>query len=52
LGIRGREGVPVVFGSLDEIVDLGIHELEDPLFGCFLVVLEFFGCVEDDGSAC
>jgi hypothetical protein len=47
---RGK--VPVIFGGFDEIVDLGVYKLEDPLLGRLFVVAEFFGGVEDDGAAC
>lgn len=51
-GGKRKGDLPVIFCSLNEIINLRVHELEDPLLGCLFVVLELFCGREDDGSAC
>jgi hypothetical protein len=51
-GQKEKGDLPVIFCCFDKIIDLRVHELEDPLLGCLFIVLELFCGREDDGSAC
>lgn len=47
----GQGGHPVVLGRLDQVVDLGVHQLEDALLGRLLVAPELLGCGQRQGPA-
>jgi hypothetical protein len=46
-----RGGHPVVFGRVDQVVDLGVDELEDALLGRLLVFSELLCSGESQGPA-
>ena len=45
-------GGEIVFGGFDEVVDFGVDEFEDTLFGCFFMGAEGFCGSEGDGGGC
>lgn len=44
--------VPVIFSSLDEIIDLAVYKLIHSCFGTLLGIAKVCGCLERNGPCC
>jgi hypothetical protein len=52
IDVSGREAnVPVIVRSLDQIIDLGIYQFEDPLFSSLFVAPEFFRGIKNNWAS-
>ena len=48
---RGRGDIPIVFCCLNQVINLGVDELENALLCRLLAGAELLGCLERDWTA-